>query len=138
MFVAQDAPLQAMEVTLGSGASTTIDLTPVSAALERALSAHPALRDLFAGPARAPPAAGSPADTAPAGVCICGLTSCDIGPTMKDSCMSSNCDSTDLWLVKGPGGLGKGALLCDVPPVHRLGTLPARAHPGDSAQHSHD
>ena len=65
--LAQDAPLQAMEVAVGSGASAAIDLTPVSAALERALSAHPALRDVFAGPAQTPPRAGSPAGSAPPG-----------------------------------------------------------------------
>jgi hypothetical protein len=57
-------PLRGMEVTLGSGASATIDLTPVSDALERALSAHPALRELVTAGAAPPPPAGGAAGAA--------------------------------------------------------------------------
>ncbi len=61
---AQDTPLRGMEVTLGSGASATIDLTPVSDALERALSAHPALRELVTAGAAPPPPVGGAAGAA--------------------------------------------------------------------------
>ncbi|KAK9836132.1 hypothetical protein WJX81_004080 [Elliptochloris bilobata] len=70
-FLTGDAPLRAMEVTLGNGASATIDLRPVSAALESALSAHPTLRNLFSAPGRplaraADEAAGGDAAAQPA------------------------------------------------------------------------